>query len=143
MKRIRRLVGCLAVALVLTTLGTALASAKEKGIETPKITDLSASDITTHSATITVHINAEGSPTEYVIWFDPGCYQGGCERLGPDEAKTGTIAATAKTKVLSVRVTNATEGTDNNEYWVVATNAAGKSESKTRSFRAKGKHPEY
>jgi hypothetical protein len=43
----------------------------------------SVSHLTTHSATINVRINPEGSEVAYEVWLWPGCGEGACERALP------------------------------------------------------------
>lgn len=117
--------GCLALGLP-----TAAQASSGPGIER-----ISASHVTQHEATLEAQINPEGSETGYEIWVWPGCSAGACERLPPRVvAKAADIGDGYEGRVVITEVHGLEQGVSNNEYWVVASNAAGTTESAHESF---------
>jgi hypothetical protein len=103
--------------------------------ESPTIEAESVSQITQHGATLEAKINPEGSETSYELWFVPGCSEGACERLPARVmAKAADIGDGHEGLVVDAQLTELEPGVSNNEYWVVASNAAGKSESAHQRF---------
>lgn len=101
----------------------------------PVIESESASRVTQHSAHLEAKINPEGGETSYQIWFLPGCSAGACERVSPRVvAKAADIGSGHEGEVVTAELTELEPGLSNNEYWVVASNSAGKTESAHQSF---------
>jgi hypothetical protein len=118
------LVGCLA-----------LAPAAAQASSGPLIERISASHVTQHEATLEAQINPQGSETGYEIWVWPGCSAGACERLPPRVvAKAADIGDGYEGRVVIAEVHGLEPGVSNNEYWVVASNAVGSTESPHESF---------
>ncbi|HEY7934877.1 MAG TPA: NHL repeat-containing protein [Solirubrobacteraceae bacterium] len=101
----------------------------------PSIESESASHITQHSASLEAKINPQGSETSYEIWFWPGCSEGACERVAPRVvAKAADIGSGHEGLVVSAQLTDLQAGISNNEYWVVASNSAGTTETAHQTF---------
>jgi len=128
-------------ALTTALVASAVVLAVEAGAAPPKApaVKLHVSNVKEHSAKLTATIKTEGSETTYTIWIDPGCSGGACERAGPTVAKSGQIAASPRTKTVSVTVSNLPASVSNNEAWAEATNAVGKTETTVRRFKTPGK----
>ncbi len=101
----------------------------------PSIESESVAHITQHSASLEAKINPDGSETGYEIWFLPGCSAGACERVPPRVvAKAADIGSGTEGLGVGVQLTELEPGVSNNEYWVVASNAAGTTESAHQMF---------
>lgn len=119
--------------------GVSLASAQVIG--PPEITNVSASGVSEHHATVSATIAANGHPTTYQVWVSYAPCQGGAgecptpvqkEQIarGKLSAKMGTRDARSKVQMLTPSCTYA--------YWFVATNSSGTVESEHESFTATG-----
>ena len=135
--RTRSISAALATALV----ATAVLLAVEAGAAAPKApaVKIHVSNTKEHSAKLTTGINTEGSETTYMIWIQPGCSGGTCERAGPTVAKSGQIPGGRGTKTVSVTVNNLPAAVSNNEAWAEATNSVGTTKSSVHRFKTTGK----
>ncbi len=107
----------------------------------PSIESASVSSITQHGATLEAKINPEGSETGYEIWFWHGCSGGACERGPPYVvAQAADIGDGNEGLVVNANLTELEPGQSNNEFWVVASNGIGTSESAHQQF-ATPPHP--
>jgi hypothetical protein len=148
--RLRRLLSCLVVVLVLVlaadVLATSVASAKgpcgKKGscATRPRITDVKASKVGEREVKLSADISTGGAETTaYEIWitteFDP-CEGAGkvpeCPSYEPKLVRSGSLK---KTETVSAIV-----GRCAYEYWFVAANSVGTTESAHRKLRPKRKH---
>jgi hypothetical protein len=120
--------------LAVTALAVLAAASPTYASGAKPVVRVSASHITSQSATIKAKINPEGSTTRYEIVFWRGCTEGQCERAPARAVATGHLAASHRNHTVTVELTGLTPGEPNNEYWVVATNSSGSTESPHRQF---------
>lgn len=110
----------------------------------PAITNVSATNITEHGATLEAQINPEGIATVYEFWVESAVCKGGsptCEKSGhPREEEQGYIVAGCGGKTVVDDVTGLLSNTYS-WYWVVAVSAGGTAESHHNLFEA-GAPPE-
>jgi hypothetical protein len=102
----------------------------------PSIESESVSNLAATDATLEATIDPNGRETSYEIWFWAGCSMGACERTGPSVVATGHINPGSGNQTVNVKLNeNELEpGISNNEYWIVASNSAGKTESAHQKF---------
>jgi hypothetical protein len=117
-----------------TALATLAAASPTYASGAKPVIRVSASRITSQSATIRANINPEGSTTRYEIVFWRGCSEGQCERAPARAVATGHLTAGHGNHTVIVKLAGLTPGEPNNEYWVVATNSSGSTESRHRHF---------
>ena len=146
MKRIRRLVGCLAVALVLTAVATSMASATGRcgklGSCAPTIGSVSASKVGERDATLTATINPDSLRTQYELWIEHAPCQGGageCPKpVQKEKIGSGRLSASNRNKKVSEKVRDLSSGHCLYVYWFVASNGSGTAESAHENFTTKG-----
>src|ERR1700722_19236569 len=101
----------------------------------PTIVDAQATNITEDSATLEAQIDPEGSETTYEFWreFSVCQHPSDCEAIAVGTVGEGHIAAGDSEQTVSVQLSDLQPGYSYS-YWAVATNSAGKVQSRERVF---------
>jgi hypothetical protein len=127
------LLALVACAVLAGTLALPGARASAAG-SAPVVSDVSATTIAEHGATLEAQVNPQGSETSYEFWVEcqnPPPGSATCEAVAASPQGQGSLAAGSEDQTVRANLTDLQPGTS---YWyvIVASSAAGRAESHRR-----------